>query len=487
MRKILHLIVLLLVSSGLFAQMATVKLKFINAADKSVDFLLPVNKGIFYSNMVKKTMDKDNSLTLTFETNKIAKVLIRNSGIGSWFYIEPGQTYITFNPNDKKNPITYVGRNKEGQEALKNINNEFYQTRSSRYAKLDSTAAGIKKLIKADEDKELAPFKSLLAEKKITQTYFNQIKNQIAYTYAAITAQIPMNIFLNSKQVGSKTIFKQEFKDLYSETYKNYPVNSVNGFNSPDFYDYASYYAANYYGVFLPELNGTSVDFGEMDDNKQMVTFYGLINKSTTGEVKEYVLALFLRHELMQKKYQHSLIDLYAEFKRNYPQSKYSPLLKKAVDEVVAFHFTKDFASDQKVLADYSAINSLDELAMKFKGKTVFVDIWATWCGPCKAEFEFNPELEKYLKEKGVEMLFISMDKDGVDQHWRDMIKYFKLSGNHVRTNQTLQQDLINRLWDGKGYSIPRYLILKDGKLVVASALRPSDQTKLYEQIAKYL
>jgi thiol-disulfide isomerase/thioredoxin len=487
MKKILHLIALLLVSSGLFAQMATVKLKFINAVDKNVEILLPVNKGIFYPNKIKKIMDKDNTLTLTFETHKITKVMIRNSKVGSWFYIEPGQSYITFNPNDEKNPITYVGRNKEGQEALKKINNEFYQSRSSRYAKLDTTAAGIKKLIKADEDKELAPFKSLLAEKKITQVYFNQVKNQIEYTYAAITAQIPMNIFLNSKQVGTKTIFKQEFKDLYSETYKNYPVNSVNGFNSPDFYDYAKYYADCYIGVYQQELNGIIIDYGELTANEILERSYEMLNKSTTGEVREYVLALFLHNQVMQRKYQSSLINLYAEFKRNYPQSKYSPLLKTAVDEVVAFHLNQDFAADQKVLAGYSAINSLDELAMKFKGKTVFVDIWATWCGPCKAEFEFNPGLEKYLKEKGVEMLFISMDKDDVDQQWKDMIKYFKLSGNHVRTNKTLQQDLVNKLWEGKGYSIPRYLILKDGKLVVASALRPSDKTKLYEQIAKYL
>ncbi len=79
------------------------------------------------------------------------------------------------------------------------------------------------------------------------------------------------------------------------------------------------------------------------------------------------------------------------------------------------------------------------------------------------------------------------MDKEAVEQQWKDMIKYYKLSGSHIRTNDLLQKDLINKLWDGKGYSIPRYLILKDGKLVVPDALRPSDKNKLYEQIANYL
>ena len=72
-------------------------------------------------------------------------------------------------------------------------------------------------------------------------------------------------------------------------------------------------------------------------------------------------------------------------------------------------------------------------------------------------------------------------------QQWKDMIKFYKLAGNHIRTNDALLKDLINKLWGGKGYAIPRYLILKDGKLVVADALRPSDKGKLYEQIAQYL
>ncbi|RYG09213.1 MAG: redoxin domain-containing protein [Chitinophagaceae bacterium] len=183
------------------------------------------------------------------------------------------------------------------------------------------------------------------------------------------------------------------------------------------------------------------------------------------------------------------LVELLNDFDTQYPKSKFTPLLRPAANEILAYHETskKQFASDQKFVANYQQINTLDDLMAQFKGKTVFVDLWATWCGPCKAEFEYGEELEKFLKSKNGEMLYVSMDNDKADQQWKDMIKFYKLAGHHIRVNPTLLQNLMDKLWDGTGYSIPRYLILKDGKLVNDKALRPSDKKLLYDQIATYL
>ena len=36
------------------------------------------------------------------------------------------------------------------------------------------------------------------------------------------------------------------------------------------------------------------------------------------------------------------------------------------------------------IVEDHLQINSFDELTAKFKGKVLYIDIWATWCGPCR-------------------------------------------------------------------------------------------------------
>ena len=94
-----------------------------------------------------------------------------------------------------------------------------------------------------------------------------------------------------------------------------------------------------------------------------------------------------------------------------------------------------------------------------FKGKVVIVDFWATWCGPCRAAIPHLIELQKVYKDKGFEVVGVSLDQQGpaVVQSFVDKnsIQYTIAMGN---------QKIVSDFGGVRG--IPTaFIISQDGKI----------------------
>lgn len=111
------------------------------------------------------------------------------------------------------------------------------------------------------------------------------------------------------------------------------------------------------------------------------------------------------------------------------------------------------------------------------KGKYVLVDFWASWCGPCRQEMPNLVKVYTQYKDKGFEIVGVSLDKDGVS--WKNGIK---------RLNITWPQMSDLKYWECEGSklyairSIPHTLLLdKNGKIIARGLHGEELQTKLAE------
>lgn len=48
----------------------------------------------------------------------------------------------------------------------------------------------------------------------------------------------------------------------------------------------------------------------------------------------------------------------------------------------------------------------------QFRGKVLYVDFWASWCGPCAQSFPFLNELDRNLREQGLQIVGINLDEN---------------------------------------------------------------------------
>ncbi len=115
------------------------------------------------------------------------------------------------------------------------------------------------------------------------------------------------------------------------------------------------------------------------------------------------------------------------------------------------------------------------------KGNLVYVDIWATWCGPCIAEHPHWDKMKEEYKDKPISFLTVSIDDS--KEPWEKMVKAKNMDGLQWFTENAWKSDIAQHFMVN---AIPRFLLLdKDGKVLDPSADRPSG--KIRETVDKYL
>jgi len=137
----------------------------------------------------------------------------------------------------------------------------------------------------------------------------------------------------------------------------------------------------------------------------------------------------------------------------------------------------------------YENFNGQKTSLSDLKGKYVYIDVWATWCGPCKAEIPSLKEVEKKYHGKNIEFVSISVDDpkrsgtwEKANESWRKMVEEKELAGIQLFAPEAWQSEFIR---DYKINGIPRFILIDpNGNIVSASAPRPSSDEliKLFDE-----
>ncbi len=206
-----------------------------------------------------------------------------------------------------------------------------------------------------------------------------------------------------------------------------------------------------------------------------------IVNKNFTGAVEEQGYALAIDNALGEHNPQ-NLVAIFGRLSQKHPHSEYIQLYKPVIDSIRQLE-QRPLTSDMILLPQNGTeLKSLNDVLALAKGKTVLLDMWGTWCAPCRNEIHDNSAaIKAHFKGKGLDYFYVANRELNHVDLWKKLIAYFDMRGTHILANTTLTKNIMATV-KGEGY--PTYVIIKkDGTWELSKAGYPMKREVLIQQL----
>lgn len=256
----------------------------------------------------------------------------------------------------------------------------------------------------------------------------------------------------------------------YYDFTKDVPMNDLTLSMSSHY----SYYLGEYRRMLLKQA---------LPDKQFLKDIIPVLIKQPASFVKDVMLCQELYGSIRSKQLE-NIKPFIGDFTAAVQNEAYRDKVLNAYNDAVyqQNNFTLPANAQINATPKTEADSLFSKLIAKYPNKVVYVDFWATWCGPCRSEMPNAKTLRGKFAGKDVVFLYLGVQSE--EKAWKAMIAELEIKGEHYLLSKNEYAALAEKFQIS---GIPRYILVdKNGRVADGYAKRPGDP-KLTPEIDKLL
>ncbi|MBO9619770.1 MAG: TlpA family protein disulfide reductase [Niabella sp.] len=270
------------------------------------------------------------------------------------------------------------------------------------------------------------------------------------------------------------------------------PLNDLRVLNIPDFVYFLPMYVIRKKELLWEESNQNPTSFYKNWYNTNQKEGEKLFQSDMENDLRERIINKYFHEQTAEFLYgalfkstmdekQENVLKIFDHFQKQFPNSGYLPYLKPYIEAVKAKE-ALPLTTEMVLIENQDSVKTFDDLLRLVKGKAVLLDMWGTWCSPCRKEIQENSgPLKEYFKDKELRFVYVANYDQLNTEKWEKLIPYYGLTGLHILANPHLTKDIMDRV---KGTGFPTYVVIKpDGSYELARSKYPMKRSVLIKQL----